>query len=60
MFMAEEETQILIEREELSRIIGRMAHEVIERAASLEELVLVGIRSRGVHLARRIAKRIQD
>ena len=55
-----EETQILIERDDLSRIISRMAHEIIERATSLQELVLVGIRSRGVHLARRIAKKIAD
>src|SRR4051812_43754400 len=55
-----EETQILIDGDDLRRIIGRMAHEVIERTADLHELVLIGIRSRGVHLARRMAKKIED
>ena len=56
--MAEE--QVLLERAELGRAIGRMAHEIIEKTASPASLVLIGIRSRGVHLARRLARRIED
>jgi pyrimidine operon attenuation protein/uracil phosphoribosyltransferase len=55
-----QEKQILLEHEELGRTISRMAHEVIEKTANPAELVLVGIRSRGVHLARRIARKIAD
>ena len=51
--------QILLEQEELGRIISRMAHEVLEKTAEPSELVLIGIRSRGVHLARRIALKIK-
>jgi pyrimidine operon attenuation protein/uracil phosphoribosyltransferase len=51
--------QILLEQEELGRIISRMAHEVVEKTTDPSELVLIGIRSRGVHLARRIARKIE-
>jgi pyrimidine operon attenuation protein / uracil phosphoribosyltransferase len=54
------EKQILFEKEELGKIINRMAHEVIEKTASATDIVLIGIRSRGVHLARRIARKIHE
>ena len=57
--MAEEKT-ILLERDELGRTISRMAHEIVERATTPNEVALIGIRSRGVHLARRLARRIQE
>ena len=55
-----EEKQILFEKDELGRAIGRMAHELIEKTAKPDDLVLIGIRSRGVYLARRIARKIQE
>jgi pyrimidine operon attenuation protein/uracil phosphoribosyltransferase len=55
-----QEKQIILERAELGRTINRMAHEIVEAIASPEDLVLVGIRSRGVHLARRIARKIEE
>jgi pyrimidine operon attenuation protein/uracil phosphoribosyltransferase len=51
--------QILLEQDELGRIISRMAHEVLEKTTDPSELVLIGIRSRGVHLARRMARKIE-
>jgi pyrimidine operon attenuation protein / uracil phosphoribosyltransferase len=51
--------QILLEQEEMGRIISRMAHEVLEKTADPSELVLIGIRSRGVHLARRLARKVE-
>ncbi|HEY7348849.1 MAG TPA: bifunctional pyr operon transcriptional regulator/uracil phosphoribosyltransferase PyrR [Ktedonobacterales bacterium] len=50
--------KILLNEEEIRRAISRMAHEIVERNAGATELVLVGIRSRGVPLARRLAVRI--
>jgi len=55
-----EEKQILFEKEELGRTISRMAHEIIEQTTDPNDLVLIGIRSRGVYLARRMARKIQD
>src|SRR5918992_5590199 len=54
-----EAKQILLEQEELARALGRMAHEILEKTTSAGELVLIGIRSRGAHLARRLARKIQ-
>jgi pyrimidine operon attenuation protein/uracil phosphoribosyltransferase len=55
-----QETRILLDKQDISRTITRMAHEVVEKAAVPNRLVLIGIRSRGVHLARRLARRIQE
>jgi pyrimidine operon attenuation protein/uracil phosphoribosyltransferase len=42
------------------RTIDRLAHEVVERNRDIDNLVLVGIRTRGEFLAHRIAKKIQE
>jgi pyrimidine operon attenuation protein/uracil phosphoribosyltransferase len=55
-----QEKQILHEHDELARAVSRMAHEIIEKSANPSELVLIGIRSRGVHLARRLARKIEE
>ena len=57
--MADEKIALL-ERDDIGRLVSRMAHEIVEKANSPAELALIGIRSRGVHLARRIARKIGD
>lgn len=42
----------------INRAISRIAHEIIERNDGIENVVLVGIRRRGVPLAERLADRI--
>jgi pyrimidine operon attenuation protein/uracil phosphoribosyltransferase len=54
------EKQIVLTKQELANAITRMAHEVLEKAGSFEDLTLVGIRSRGVHIARRLARKIEE
>ena len=54
------EKQIVLTKQELAKAITRMAHEVLEKAGSFEELTLIGIRSRGVHIARRLARKIDE
>ena len=44
----------------IGRSLARIAHEILERNRALEELALVGIRTRGVPLARRIAQSIRE
>jgi pyrimidine operon attenuation protein/uracil phosphoribosyltransferase len=44
----------------VQRALSRMAHELIERHKGVEGLVLVGIRTNGVYLARRLAAKIAD
>jgi pyrimidine operon attenuation protein / uracil phosphoribosyltransferase len=55
-----DQAKIILEQGELGKAIRRMAHEIVEKCADARELVLIGIRSRGVHLARRLARSIQD
>ena len=54
------EQQIVLTKQELAKAITRMSHEVIEKSGSCEELTLIGIRSRGVHIARRLAQKIEE
>ena len=42
------------------RALTRIAHEIIERNRGGENLGLVGIRTRGIHLADRLARKIKD
>jgi pyrimidine operon attenuation protein/uracil phosphoribosyltransferase len=44
---------------EVERTLIRLAHEILEKNNGVEDLVLVGIRRRGVPLAERLAKIIQ-
>jgi pyrimidine operon attenuation protein / uracil phosphoribosyltransferase len=55
-----ETKQIVLERAELEKALHRMAHEIVEKGSAPDELVLIGIRSRGVHLARRLARKIEE
>lgn len=54
-----EKAQILDDKG-MRRAMVRIAHEVIERNKGVENLVLIGIRRRGVPLAQRLAKFIND
>lgn len=44
----------------IARAITRIAHEIVERNKGVQDVVLVGLRSRGVDLARRIASRLEE
>lgn len=48
----------VLEAPEISRALTRIAHEILERNKGPRDLVLLGIPSRGVPLARRLAQRI--
>ena len=48
----------LLDTKALDRALTRIAHEIIERNDGIENVVLVGIRRRGVPLAERLADRI--
>jgi pyrimidine operon attenuation protein/uracil phosphoribosyltransferase len=43
----------------IERALRRVAHEILERNKGTEGLVLVGIRSRGIHIATRLAQNIR-
>jgi pyrimidine operon attenuation protein/uracil phosphoribosyltransferase len=49
-----------MDADRMSRTLTRIAHEILERNRGVEELALVGIRTRGVPLARRLAHTLRD
>jgi pyrimidine operon attenuation protein/uracil phosphoribosyltransferase len=51
---------IVIDADRMSRTLARIAHEILERNRGVEELALVGIRTRGVPIARRLAQAIKE
>jgi len=58
--MAIREKAEIIDAEGLRRIITRVAHEIVERNRGVADLVLIGIRRRGVPLAARVARKIRE
>jgi pyrimidine operon attenuation protein/uracil phosphoribosyltransferase len=44
---------------EIDRTMVRLAHEILEKTADLDQLAFIGIRRRGVPLAQRLAKKIE-
>jgi len=54
-----EKVQIL-DPDGISRSLKRIAHEIVEKNKGVEDLILVGIRRRGVPLAERLAELIKE
>ncbi len=52
--------KILLDAEALGRTLSRIAHEIIERNDDLARVALVGIHTRGVPLAERLATLIEE
>mgnify|MGYP000362601997 CR=1 FL=1 len=51
---------VVMEADRITRALTRISHEVVERNRGIDQLALVGIRTRGVPLARRLAKSLLD
>jgi len=52
--------RVLLDAEALDRTLHRIAHEIIERNPELDQVALVGIHTRGVPLAQRLRRLIED
>lgn len=53
-------SRTVLSADEIRRAVRRIAHEIVERNHGREGLVLVGMRTRGVPLARRLADAIEE
>jgi pyrimidine operon attenuation protein/uracil phosphoribosyltransferase len=56
--MAQAPVRVVLDAEDIARALTRIAHEILERNKGADRLVLLGIPTRGVGLARRLAARI--
>lgn len=52
--------RVVLDEGDMARAVKRMAHEIIERSRGTDSLVIMGIPTRGVFLARRLAAAIAD
>lgn len=52
--------RIVLDAQGLDRALSRMAHEIVERNKGLTDVVLIGIRSRGVYLAERLGQKLRE
>jgi len=52
--------KVIMDAKEISWTIKRMAHEIVEKSYGIKDLVIVGIQTRGVYLAKRIAEEIKS
>ena len=52
-------TTQLLEKDEMARVLERLASQILERHAACQEVMLVGIERRGADLARRLASLLQ-
>ena len=59
MVVIREKAQLL-SASEIDRTLVRLAHEVVEKSDDLDKLALVGVRRRGVPLAERLARKIEQ
>jgi pyrimidine operon attenuation protein/uracil phosphoribosyltransferase len=50
----------VMDADRMSRALTRIAHEILERNRGLDEIALVGIRTRGVPLAKRLARALKE
>ena len=51
---------LVLDEQAINRALTRIAHQIIEKNKGIEECVLVGIRTRGIYLAKRLASRIEE
>lgn len=54
------QNSVLLTKEDIRRVITRIAHEIVERNQGAAGLVLAGLQTRGVPLAHRIGQAIND
>ncbi len=52
--------RVVLESDAVERTLARIAHEIIERNPDLDELALIGIQTRGVPLAQRLRRLIEE
>lgn len=50
----------VLDAQDIARVLTRIAHEIVERAKGADDVVILGIPTRGVFLARRLAANLEE
>ena len=53
-------SDVILDKKKINRALTRIAHEILEQNPDARSLVIIGIITRGAHLARRIAAIIEE
>ncbi|KML46618.1 bifunctional pyrimidine regulatory protein PyrR uracil phosphoribosyltransferase [Cytobacillus firmus] len=56
----QQQKAIVLDDQAIRRALTRIAHEIIEKNKGIENCILIGIRTRGIYLANRLAERIEQ
>jgi len=51
---------VILNEEAMGRVLTRMAYELLEKNRGVQDLVLIGIKTRGVYIAERLAEKIHQ
>ncbi|MFA5144238.1 MAG: bifunctional pyr operon transcriptional regulator/uracil phosphoribosyltransferase PyrR [Candidatus Omnitrophota bacterium] len=57
--MTLKEKSRILERDDIDRVLQRIAHEIIEKVKTADQIAIVGIKNRGAYLAARLASKIE-
>ncbi|MFV8827079.1 bifunctional pyr operon transcriptional regulator/uracil phosphoribosyltransferase PyrR [Alkalihalobacterium sp. APHAB7] len=52
--------RVILDEQAIRRATTRIAHEIIERNKGIDNCILVGIKTRGIYVAKRLAERIEQ
>lgn len=55
-----DEKHVIMDDTAIRRALTRIAHEIVEKNRGIDDCLFVGIRTRGIFLAQRIAERVED
>ncbi len=58
--MSQRRSTSIMDAKEIDRAITRIAHEIIEKNKGCDDLLIVGIRTRGEYLAKRVRQKMED
>src|SRR6266700_1536936 len=58
--MPDIKSAVVMDADRIARTLTRIAHEIVERNKGVDGLALIGVRTRGVHIARRLARSLKE
>src|SRR5215471_16823484 len=58
--MPDSKSAVVMDADRIARTLTRIAHEILERNKGVDDLALIGVRTRGVHIARRLGRILKE
>jgi pyrimidine operon attenuation protein/uracil phosphoribosyltransferase len=58
--MPDSKSAVVMDADRIARTLTRIAHEIVERNKGVDDVALIGVRTRGVFIARRLARTLKE